>query len=46
MLDWIRGWRATLRIMIFEREIYRILTHDHSECTADADLEDCPRWDV
>ena len=25
VLDWLRGWAATLRIMLFERETYRFL---------------------
>ena len=25
MISWLSGWATTLRIMIFEREIYRFL---------------------
>ncbi len=31
MRDWLSGWAATLRIMIFERDTYRYLISDLEE---------------
>ena len=53
-MNWLRSWTATVRIMIFERELYRELTKpfdmdDFREVMspgefADSQGEDSARW--